>query len=426
MYQRIKKSLAYRHSDTLEPGILRIFRAYIIVMDAIVGFSILIVLFEGLIMDYTLYLYGVAFLILLNFLVLNNSFHKRYGNGFLAISLALFVIMSTLFLWATLHNDMPEKLYEWLPLYFRFGFTLLFIPFIITAWQFGLLGTFTFISMATLSEIAIFLLMLNDTPLLYMIGFSLFRSMNYFVVGSVISRLMLAQRKQRYELTMANQQLTHYASTLEQLSTSRERNRLARELHDTLAHTLSGVSVQLEAVRALWNTRPNEAQKMLNQALSDTRHGLTDTRRALEDLRIEPLEDLGLKLALEQLCIAFNERTGIEISIDLPDALNITALSVAAQNCIYRTVQEALANIDRHAAARLVTLGLTYSAEENQLILCITDDGRGFDLGEKPEEGHFGLRGIRERAELIGGTCEINSQPGEGTTITLLLKENLQ
>jgi signal transduction histidine kinase len=258
-------------------------------------------------------------------------------------------------------------------------------------------------------------------PLFSMLGFMIFRTVNFLIIGGVISRLMLAQRKQRYELTMANQQLTHYATTLEQLSVSRERNRLARELHDTLAHTLSGVSVQLEAVRALWDPKPFEAKAMLNQALSDTRSGLTDTRRALEDLRAEPLEDLGISLAVEQLCHAFNERTSVKIVLEMPEELN---LSASAQHCIYRTVQEALANIDRHAVAQLVNVSLT-PAETGSLSLIIADDGIGFDPESHPEEGHFGIRGIRERAELIGGSCTINSMPEEGTTITLILPQEV-
>src|SRR5947208_742021 len=115
-------------------------------------------------------------------------------------------------------------------------------------------------------------------------------------VGLVLAWLIDRQREQRAALAEANRKLAQYAAATEQLATSQERNRLARELHDTLAHSLSGVTVQLEAVQALWELNPMEARRMLDQALQHTRGGLNEARRALQALRASPLEDLGLAL----------------------------------------------------------------------------------------------------------------------------------
>ncbi|MEE4194780.1 MAG: sensor histidine kinase [Anaerolineae bacterium] len=421
MQQKFNEIFQYRYSDTVEPGLFQLFQTYMVFFDVITALTILNSVVEERLFRHPAYIPGLVALVLVNILLFTKKDPIKRGPILLALCIGLYILITASFLWGELIAWQPKTIVEWAGFYFRIGFTTLFIPFLIAAWQFGFRGTLVFVGLASLLETGVFSLALPEDMLLFSIGFILFRSINYFVIGLIISRLMLAQRRQRYELKMANQQLTHYASTLEQLATSRERNRLARELHDTLAHTLSGVSVQLEAVRALWDPKPGEAKAMLEQALRDTRNGLTDTRRALKDLRAEPLEDLGLSLAIEQLCHAFNERTSIETSLELPEELT---LSAAAQNCIYRTVQEGLMNIDRHAGASRVEVSVR-STEEGDYILTIHDDGIGFDPSGHVEEAHFGLRGIRERTALIGGTCQINSESGNGTMIIVTLNGEL-
>lgn len=419
MVHRIKQSAAYRNPDTVEPGLFHIFRIYMVFFDVIVIANAVMLVISDQVAEYPAFFPIVAVLVALNFLLFFKPFQQKRGPFVLALSLAAYIVITILLLWSQLDQSPPMDMIGWGEFYFRFGFTTLFIPFLIAAWQFGLPGTLAFILLTTLFEGSVYVLTLEDISRYFSMGFTVFRSINFFIIGVIISRLMLAQRRQRYELEKANQQLTHYATTLEQLAVSRERNRLARELHDTLAHTLSGVSVQLEAVRALWEAKPQEAHNMLDQALSDTRSGLSDTRRALENLRAEPLEDLGLILALERLCSSFYDRTGVELELELPEEIN---LSASAQHGIYRTVQEALTNIDRHAGASLVQVSLL-PGEGRNLTLTVRDDGVGFDWANHPEEGHFGLRGIRERAELLGAGCEIDSAPGTGTVIVLHLKE---
>jgi signal transduction histidine kinase len=243
------------------------------------------------------------------------------------------------------------------------------------------------------------------------------RAFSYTLVALGVAWLMKRQREQRQALAAANQQLAQYAATTEQLAVSQERNRLARDLHDTLAHSLSGVSVQLEAVQALWDVNADAARKMLDQATANTRSGLTEARRALQALRAKPLEDLGLVLALSTLAESVAARAGLNLDLDVHNHLDHLAPEV--EQCIYRVAQEALTNVARHAGARSLRVALTH--DNGPLTLTISDDGRGFDPAAV-NGTHYGLKGLRERAEMIGATLEVSSRPEQGTSIQLEIR----
>lgn len=123
---------------------------------------------------------------------------------------------------------------------------------------------------------------------------------------------------QQRTLETANRRLVELAASLEKLTISRERNRMARELHDTLAHTLSGLTVHLEAVKAYLDVEPHTAKALLDESLTHTRRGLNETRRALAALRATPLDDLGLVLALRHLVDSATERTDLQPTLELP------------------------------------------------------------------------------------------------------------
>jgi len=212
-----------------------------------------------------------------------------------------------------------------------------------------------------------------------------------------------------------------YAATLEQLTTSRERNRLARELHDTLAHSLSAMAVQLEAADALWDSAPDEAHARLARSLDTTRDGLAETRRALQALRASPLDDLGLGLAIRALGESAAARNRLAVEVQTPEIDE--RLSPAIEQCVYRVAQEALENVTRHAAAQRVTV--TLAAQGSRVILTVADDGQGFDADAALAEDRFGLRGMRERAELVGGAFQVTSAPGQGTTVRLTVEDTL-
>jgi signal transduction histidine kinase len=241
------------------------------------------------------------------------------------------------------------------------------------------------------------------------------RSILSIFVGYIVSNLVVEQRKQRQELAEANRKLVRYVSTLEQLAVSRERNRLARELHDTLAHALSGLAVQLDAIAALWDPIPSRASAMLERALSITRIGLDETRRALQALRATPLEDLGLALAIRNLAENVAARGALSLDLDLPEQINDLAPEV--EQCYYRVAQEALENVIMHANAQRVSVSLRQA--EGRLTLEVSDDGLGIAGEATGSEGRLGIKGMRERAELIGGTLEVESRSGQGTTIRL-------
>jgi len=188
-----------------------------------------------------------------------------------------------------------------------------------------------------------------------------------------------------------------------------ERSRIARELHDEVGQTLTGVMLQVEGLAA---KIPKELREQLDELRETARSGTEDVRRIARQLRPEALEDLGLRSALASLATSFGEQAGIQIQRRLePDV----ALSEEQELVIYRVAQEALTNVARHADARRVELSL--DDVSGQTVLIVRDDGRGLSPGTLPSSR--GIRGMRERAMLIGAQLEINSQPGGGTEIRL-------
>ena len=188
-----------------------------------------------------------------------------------------------------------------------------------------------------------------------------------------------------------------------------ERSRIARELHDEVGQTLTGVMLQVEGLAA---KIPKELREQLEELRETARGGTEDVRRIARQLRPEALEDLGLRSALPSLASSFGEQAGIQIQRRLePDV----ALSEEQELVIYRVAQEALTNVARHADARRVELSL--DDVSGQTVLIVRDDGRGLSPGTLPSSR--GIRGMRERAMLIGAQLEINSQPGGGTEIRL-------
>ncbi len=244
------------------------------------------------------------------------------------------------------------------------------------------------------------------------------RSITFLVLGYVVNRLALAQRKQSQALSEANQKLVRHAATLEQLATSRERVRLSRELHDTLAHTLSALTVQIEAVLTVWEDVPMKAKTILEQMLATTQTGLDETRRSLRSLRASPLEELGLAGAIRSLAEDFASRHRMTLDLEIPE--HPDDLTPEIEQCFYRVAQETLENTARHAGADHLSVSLTDA--RGVLELTITDNGVGFDQSEITDDQRMGLQGMHERAELICATLQIESQPGAGTHVQLRLE----
>jgi signal transduction histidine kinase len=300
---------------------------------------------------------------------------------------------------------------------------VLFLPLMVIAWRYKFRYVLIFSVGTMVADIVLYALLSRHEPqMVFSLCSALIsRTLAFGCVGYMVFRLSHAEQKQRNALEQINQRLVNHTTTLEQLAISRERNRIARELHDTLAHTLSATSIQLEASIALWQTNPTKAQELIQRSLTMTRSGLTETRHVLAELRASPLEDLGLLLALRQLALQYAQHTGWKLTLDLPNTLD--EISLPLEQTLYRAAQEALANIDRHAHAQQVTMRL--QSDKNRLCLSIQDDGCGFTPINVNEQVHLGLRGMRERVETTGGCLEIRSAPGQGTTLTLRLETTL-
>jgi signal transduction histidine kinase len=293
----------------------------------------------------------------------------------------------------------------------------LFVPLIIVSAQYNIRGALTFtLGISALDFMASLVLVpVGGAPVSKILGGVIGLLVIFPVVGLVAVRLVGGQKTQRKVLAEKNIQLTRYATTVERLTISHERNRMARELHDTLAHTLSAMAVQLEALNKQLDRDPDSAKHTVQQLRDLTRSGLEESRRALQALRASPLEDLGLTLAMCQLIDSVAERSGMLITRNMASELD--GLSPEIEQSVYRITEEALNNAARHANAQNVTVSLRLELDE--LCLTISDDGIGFDPEAATQNGHYGLVGMRERALLCDGKLSIDSALHAGTTVRL-------
>jgi two-component system NarL family sensor kinase len=193
-----------------------------------------------------------------------------------------------------------------------------------------------------------------------------------------------------------------------------ERNRLAREIHDTLAQNLTATGLQIESAEALLETNsdPERVRAALDRALSLTHSNLDEARRAVLDLRASPLEDRPLPEALKSLVDRWEAETGIPARFKAVNGSR--PLPPGVEAALYRVGGEALNNVARHAEASRVTIRLVSTPEAVNLL--VEDDGRGFDPSRVPE-GRHGIVGMRERVEMLGGALRVESGPEGGTRV---------
>jgi signal transduction histidine kinase len=234
-----------------------------------------------------------------------------------------------------------------------------------------------------------------------------------YFVGSLAD----LERRQRAEIEAANRQLAEQAGVRERLATSRERVRLARDLHDTLAHSLAGVAVQLDAIGAL-AAAGEEVRPEIVRARDAVRRGLRETRAAIDDLRTTAVEDLGLAGALRRHIDSLAPTAHAALTMHAPDAGVYDALGTDAADALFRIAQEAIHNADTHSNATTIRVSLERS--DDRIALCVEDDGAGFDVAEVGTD-RYGMRGMRERAEMIGAHLRIDSIVGRGTRVVVTL-----
>lgn len=298
---------------------------------------------------------------------------------------------------------------------------------LLVAWKYAFRYVVLFIGVISFVDwVMVFQIAQPESATLISLSFQLFfRIVIFLLVGYMVTYLRQRQQAQQQALLEANERqkqmnekLAQYATTIERLSTSQERNRLARELHDTLAHSLSALSVQLEAVRSLWDVDTQAARTMLERADEITRTGLVEVRRSLQALRATPLEELGLMKALQNLANSVAKRADLQLNLKITE--NEMHLPQPIEQGIYRIVQEALENIVRHANATQITVHIQHTA--NELQFTIIDNGIGFDSQSlKTNPKKLGIQGMHERAEMIGGTLQVTSDSQVGTQVAFTL-----
>jgi signal transduction histidine kinase len=232
-----------------------------------------------------------------------------------------------------------------------------------------------------------------------------------FVV--VFTRVAARERTARKDLTEANQRLRKHAAQIEDLAITKERNRLAREIHDSVGHYLTVVNVQIGAAQAILAHDQIRALDHLTKAQTLTQEGLAEIRRSVAALRSPNMESRPLAEALEQLVEQWNAG-GRQARLRMIGSER--ALIPQAELTLYRTAQEALTNVDKHANATRVDLLLDYS-ENDSVRLKVEDYGGGTD---NVRTG-FGLSGIRERVQLLGGDVQVRTSIGKGFTLEVRL-----
>ncbi|MBN2006913.1 MAG: sensor histidine kinase [Anaerolineae bacterium] len=219
------------------------------------------------------------------------------------------------------------------------------------------------------------------------------------------------------ELSESHRQLQAYAEQIAELATSKERNRLAREIHDSLGHYLSIINVQLEKAIAFRDRDPALADQAVRDAKRLAGSALQDVRRSVSALRGAP-QPLALAQSLHRL-VDDNVQTG-QFSIDLAIEGEEKGYSQQSLLALYRAAQEGLTNIQKHAQASQVRMQLQMNT--HAATLSITDNGQGFDVAG-PADG-YGLQGIRERLELIRGSLKLESAPGQGATLLICVPKD--
>lgn len=220
----------------------------------------------------------------------------------------------------------------------------------------------------------------------------------------------LRETEAQEQLKKANARLREYALKIEELATVQERNRIAREIHDSLGHSLTVFGIHLEGALRLLRSNPDKAEELLSEIKQLNTKTLKEVRQSITSLRCDPLQEKSLLTEIALLITEFHKSTGIlpkfdhQLKSKLSHDLNLV---------IYRIVQEGLTNIRKYAQPTEVKIGIIESTEDLEIM--IADNGKGFDLSQNTTG--FGLQGMRERALALMGKLEIMTAPNQGCRI---------
>lgn len=264
----------------------------------------------------------------------------------------------------------------------------------------------------------------NGTELHYLILFTVGITM-VITIARVVSKEKASHARTEELLSAleaSHQQLQEYAGQVAELATARERNRLARDIHDTLGHYLTVINVQLEKALTFRDKKPeiaiqavSDAKRLASEALQDVRRSVGTLRSTQERPEFIPSLTRLIERVQSENCVVELYRDGDE-----------TRFSEQRLLVLYRAIQEGLTNIQRHAGASRVHIDLRFTEQAATLLL--SDNGCGFELAQwqQVEPGHdggYGLRGVQERLELVGGSFRIKSAPDQGTTLHVIIPQ---
>lgn len=252
-------------------------------------------------------------------------------------------------------------------------------------------------------------------------------------LGHALDELLTSLQRERSALQTLNAELDQRVAArtreIERLAKQaryaavvRERLKIARDLHDTLAHSMMAMLTEIRLLKRLSTTNPGAMAEELTRAEETAHQGLKEARAAITQMRFNPVRDAGLAAALRDFVELFIERTGIPVdySSDAPAG----SFADERAETLFRIAEEAMRNVERHAGATRVTISLRVSSDGHGLTLTIADDGAGFDA-EAAHPGHYGLAGLREQAQLIEAVLTLHSTSQQGTTISVALAPGL-
>jgi len=251
------------------------------------------------------------------------------------------------------------------------------------------------------------------------LSFSPVRAEDGSITGAVITARDVTDRKRAEEALRESEKIAlqreQFQALAERLRRAREeeRTRVARDLHDQIGQILTAIKLDLTWMGRHLPKGKDELRDRLNGTIGLINEGVRSVRKICSGLRPGVLDDLGLAAAIEWQASEFAARTGIECVVSVP----VSDLNLEGEQAteFFRIFQECLTNVMRHAEAKSVSV--TLREEDEELVLVVTDDGKGFC--ESEVSGSLGFLGMKERAQVCGGSLDIASSPGSGTTVAL-------
>lgn len=299
-------------------------------------------------------------------------------------------------------------------------FALLFIPLSLDAVTFfgRRLG---FLCIAVFSLVLTGLMLTAQEGRVFGLAMGVFFSSLCFLFGGYADQVQKAEEAHDHnqamfdELELAHRQLQGFADQMANLSIERERNRLARDLHDSVTQTVFSMNLAAQSARLLLDREPGRAADQLLRLEKLAANAQGEIQSLVSQLRPRSLAEVGLPTALGQLATEHKERDGLTVSLDLQGE---TKLSEAEKAGLYAIAHEALVNISKHSGACEAVIRLSLDAAGSSLV--IEDGGVGFDPASSlNERGHLGMAGMSDRARQIGWSLSIESRPRQGTRISV-------